>query len=464
MAWNTDDKPNDIVSLTRDLCKYPAAVVSDSSSDFFARIQKELPFQLHRYASGITFNGWAVPQNWKIKKATISKNGKTIFDGMCHPLAVGYYSKSFRGSLNWEDLKPHLVTHPKLPDAHVFHCEWQYRPWQADWAFCIPRRIFETLGPGKYDVDLQTTYQPGEMLVGEYDLPGKSEKTIVFNAHTCHPHMANDGFVGVATLIRLVQWLAGRDHFYTYRLVFGPEHLGTVFYLRNLPEEELNRLVCGAFVEMTGTGGPIKLASTFLGEQPIDRALRHAARHHSASYVEVPWRCGAGNDETVWEAPGYEVPFVEATRCIDQFDPFPEYHTHLDTPDSLYVPHVDEFFLVLQKAVEILECNASMHRRFDGLLCLSNPQYDLYLERPDPAVVKDLEADSEKWGHLLDSLFRYFDGSVTLLDVAETHDLPFDRLHAYLKRFAAKSLIDFERSVIPRHRFSRIGKRDQSAA
>ena len=33
------------------------------------------------------------------------------------------------------------------------------------------------------------------------------------------------------------------------------------------------------------------------------------------------WREGAGNDETVWESPGFEIPFVELTRC-GTFKPF----------------------------------------------------------------------------------------------------------------------------------------------
>jgi hypothetical protein len=49
--------------------------------------------------------------------------------------------------------------------------------------------------------------------------------------------------------------------------------------------------------------------------------------------------------------------------------------------------------------------------------------------------------DAEKWGHLLDCLFRYMDGTLTILEVAERHDLPFERLHSYLKRFEEKGLV-----------------------
>lgn len=79
------------------------------------------------------------------------------------------------------------------------------------------------------------------MLVGEVIHPGSSERCVVFNAHTCHPHQANDAMVGVATLTRLFQWLKGRKTRYTYKLILAPEHLGTVFYLRDRSVEEVEQ-------------------------------------------------------------------------------------------------------------------------------------------------------------------------------------------------------------------------------
>ena len=65
-------------------------------------------------------------------------------------------------------------------------------------------------------------------------------------------------------------------------------------------------------------------------------------------------------------------------------------------------------------------------------------------------MVKNFEADAEKWGHLLDCLFRYFDGRTTILEIAERHDLPFDRLRRYIGRFEAKGLVQLERAEISR--------------
>jgi aminopeptidase-like protein len=75
------------------------------------------------------------------------------------------------------------------------------------------------------------------------------------------------------------------------------------------------------------------------------------------------------------------------------------------------------------------------------LPCLSNPRYGLYQERPDPAVVKDLALDSEKWGYLGDCLLRYFDGKTTALDIADKHELPFAAVRSRIQQFADAGLI-----------------------
>jgi aminopeptidase-like protein len=440
----------DLIDLTKALCAIPTAVVADGNEALFARLAEELPLEIFRFRSGDSHNGWVVPENCRVKRAQIFRDGVKMFDGLGQALAVGYYSKSFSGELDWDELKEKLVTNPALPDATMFHCMWQYRPWDADWRLCIPHNIYQSLGPGRYRVELETERDPSEMIVAHSHKQGRSEKTVVFNSHTCHPHMANDGFAGVAVFVRLMQWLALQDTFYSYRFVTGPEHIGTVFYLRDLPREDVDRLVCGMFQEMPGTQGAIKATSTFLGGQKLDLAFANALMHHARKHEIVPWRRGAGNDETVWEAPGYEVPFVEVTRCEDQFAPFREYHSSLDTPELLDEAQMEEMLLVLKKVVQSLEDDAVIHRHFDGLICLSNPQYELYMERPDPSVVKDLDVDAEKWGHLLDCLFRYFDGRTTILEIAQKHDLPFDRLHRYLRRFEEKGLISLQRSEIER--------------
>ena len=81
-------------------------------------------------------------------------------------------------------------------------------------------------------------------------------------------------------------------------------------------------MVCGIFEEMPGNNANAKVTKTFNGDHIIDEAFKNIFRTKYKKSEIVEWRKGAGNDETVWESPGYEIPFVELTRCENQFEPF----------------------------------------------------------------------------------------------------------------------------------------------
>ena len=91
-----------------------------------------------------------------MQRATFARDGTVVFDGLAHTLGVARYSRSFTGELDWDELAPHLVTNPDLPDAYMFHCMWQYRPWDADWALSVPHRRRDA-GAGRYGVELETS-------------------------------------------------------------------------------------------------------------------------------------------------------------------------------------------------------------------------------------------------------------------------------------------------------------------
>lgn len=435
--------------LIRELCEPRTAVVARGNESVFEVINREIPLELMRVPSGSEQNGWVIPNDWEVIQCRISRDGCVVYDGAGDSLAVGYLSKSFQGSLSWDDLKPHLVTNPLLPEATMFHCQWQYRPWDADWMISMPYEVYQQLGPGNYQIDLVTKESPGEMLLGVADHEGESTKTIIFNSNNCHPHMANDGFAGTAVLIRLMQWLRQRDTHYSYRLLIAPEHLGSVFYIDTLLQREKALIVACIFEEMPGTQGPLKATETFLGTSDLDEAFKNVLMHSGFPHEIAPWRQGAGNDETVWEAPGNEIPCVEVTRCEAMFNPYPEYHSSADSWDLMDPARLDEMLEVLKNVIVVIEENVRIFRLFNGLPCLSNPKFNLYFERPDPTVNKQLTDDSEVWGSLLDSLLRYFDGQWSVLDIAQKHSLPFKELRDYIQRFADAGLVRLERVELP---------------
>ena len=175
-----------------------------------------------------------IPDDWTVEKALIKQDGRTLFDGTVHPLAVVQNSPSMRGTFSKAELDQHIFTRPAVPEAYAFHFLNTYRSWNRTWGFCVPHRIWQTWGPGDYEVELVTTDRPGTMIVGEAHVAGQSEETIVFNAHTCHPCQFNDDLAGVAVILELFRWLKEQPRRFSYRAVLGPEHFGTVFYLDSL--------------------------------------------------------------------------------------------------------------------------------------------------------------------------------------------------------------------------------------
>ena len=423
--------------LFEKLLKLPLGVTQPANADAFRLLSSIHPIELKTYESGQEHNGWVIPHERHVHKALIRRNKKIIFDGTVHPMAVAGYSTSFQGTLTKKELNDHVFFNKNFPDAFVFHCMYNYRPWEQHWGFCIPLNEYETWDDGPFEVELITEFKQGDMLVGECNVIGQSSDTIVFNAHTCHPCQANDDMAGVLAILELFRWLATKQRRYSYRAVLAPEHIGTVFYIAGLTDEELQKLKLGCFVEMVGTNTPLALQRSFHGNSVIDAAAEQALKEFEPDLTVGAFRTIVGNDETVWEAPGIEIPMISISRW-----PYPQYHTSHDNLDIMVESRLDETVTALKNMVLALENDATMQRRFKGLVALSNPKYDLYWERPDPVVDKALSEADLRFGRMQDYLPRYFDGQHRILDVAQQFGVPFLALHKYLKAFEEKRLID----------------------
>jgi aminopeptidase-like protein len=351
------------------------------------------------------------------------------------------YSDSFSGEVSRDDLRHHIFTHRDRPDDLVYHCDLYYKLGERDWGFSLPLRLADSLESGTYEVDLKTRFEPGTTKVLEYHLAGESDQTIVINAHNCHTAQANDDLSGVVAGVEIMRRLSARtDRRYSYRLIVAPEHYGTVFYLASLDQSDVQRLKSGMFLEGVGNNNRLALQSSFNGNAEIDRAADLVLRHIEPGYERTEMRGIMGNDETVWEAPGYEIPTISLTRF-----PYPEYHSSADTPEIVTEQALSGTVDAILQIFDVLEKNIVMHRKFTGLVALSNPKYDLYISPgTDPSAPSQPEPDRASWNRLMDRLPRYFDGETTVLDVAEEFDLPFGSVREYVGKFHEKGLIEIE--------------------
>lgn len=426
-------------NLLYKICQLRLAPVSEDTDKAVEILSKELPFTIHEYKSGAEHNGWTVPMKWKPVKAGIWKGGKVIYDGMKHPLGVAGYSTSFKGTVSRDELKKHLFYHPNLPDALVYHCDYYYKPWLKDWGLCVPYNLYDNLEEGNYEVDVQTVFEDGTMKVLDYLLEGDREETIILNAHNCHAAQANDDISGIVVAIEIIKRLKAREkRRYSYRVVIAPEHLGTVFYLANLPADEMKTFKYAMFLEMLGNENRLALQESFTGDSLIDRGAHHYLRHKLPDYHSDKFRKIVGNDETVWEAPGYEIPCISLSRW-----PYQEYHSDMDNEYIISDKRLNEAAEAVLGIVDILETDTEMKRDFIGLVALSNPKYNLYISTSDPSIRNTVPDEQKRWNHLMNCLTRYFDGRTTILDVAIRHDLDYSRLYKYIEQYKNKGLISF---------------------
>jgi len=428
---------SNMMDLLRELYPFRMAPVSNGSDQMVQRLQKELPFTIHEYASGSEHNGWVVPKKWEVQKAEIRRDGAVLYDGLAHPLGVIGSSESFTGRLHREQLREHLFFHPELSDALVYHCDLYYKVGRKDWGFSVPRTFYEGLPTGEYEVELKTVHEDGMMKVADFFLKGQSDQTILLNAHNCHPACANDDIAGVVVGVEVMRRLKRKANRYSYRLIVAPEHLGTVFYLGRLSDEIAETFRYCLFLEMLGNDNRLAFQESFTGRSLLDRATYQYLRSHRPDFFSDGFRKIVGNDESVWEAPGFEIPTISLSRF-----PYPEYHSSDDTDEIIAPEKLEDAAQAVLGILRILETNCSMRRKFKGLVALSNPKYDLYKEWADPSIRPTISETQKKWHHLMDGLPRYFDGKTTVLDVAEMYELPYDEVYEYIVEFQKKGLVE----------------------
>ena len=332
------------LSLIRKLYTFDYALNGIGNNKSINILKKELNFKIHNFKEGAEINGWKIPKCYKVKRAIIKFNNEIILDNTNEPLGLILNTKSFKGIMTLNSLKKHLFFHERDKNAIPFHCTKQYNFNTIEWGFCITKKFFDNLKVGKYEVEINIEYKRSSMKVFDYKLQGKSKKTIVLQAHNCHPYQANDDLSGIAVGIRLIQYLKKYyKNYYTIRLIISPEITGTVFWLNKIKKSKQD-IIATIILPACGNASSLKLQESFIGNTFIDKTAHRIFKEKYKKYKYDKFRRIYGNDETVFEAPGYEIPSISLTR-----HPYKEYHTNKDTPEIISIKHINDTFDTTKK-------------------------------------------------------------------------------------------------------------------
>jgi aminopeptidase-like protein len=423
-----------MMQILSDLTPLDRAVCSRGYDRAVEYLCGELPFRVISIPSSFQHNGWVIPPSWDVEEARIIKDGQTVYNGADHPLGVIALSSSFSGKLDLETLKSHLHYDHRDPDSIPFHYRQQFRSWNRDWGFCLPKRVFDQLVPGEYEVVIRTLESPGAMKILECKHQGSLDFTIVLGGNLDHAGVANDGLAGCVAGMEVLRRLQGRKTKFTYSLILSPGIIGSELYLAGLSEHERSQLLEGIFLEMLGSATPLAVQDSRRGMVSTLHALRGSLDALGLPYRTGPFESIIVNDEYVWE--NYGVPMLSFSRF-----PYPEYHSSRDNMEIIHEESLNEAVEALIGTVERLEASPIVLKKFVGNICLSNPQYDLYVDYGQIALGESASERRRSMRHLMDFV-PALDRPVSVKALADHIGLEEGEALEYLGRWAEKGLID----------------------
>lgn len=373
----------------------------------FEILQEIIPLELYEVPSGTKVFDWEIPLEWNIEDAWLEcPDGAIICKFKDNNLHVVNYSTPVDAEFSWEQIEPHLYTVPALPDAIPYITSY----YKDHWGFCLSENAKNALPKqGKYKAVIKSEKKPGSLTYGEYVLPGKSEKEILFSSYLCHPSMAVNELSGPLVLALLYEQIAKiPERRYTYRFVIAPETIGVIAYLSRIGQTLIKNLEAGYVITCVGHEGKFTYKRSRQGNSMADRIAEHILHYENVEKEIIDFAVG-GSDERQYCAPGFNFPVGSLMRTM--YKKYPEYHTSFDNESILSYKAMEETVEMYLRFVRAVEIN----KKYMGTV--------LYCE---PCLGKrNLYSSSGSWQqdntnrNLILHFLAYADGETALIDVAE---------------------------------------------
>ncbi|GAA0361377.1 DUF4910 domain-containing protein [Microbispora corallina] len=399
---------SDMHALVRRLYPLCRSITGDGVRRTLEIVSESIPLEISEVPTGTQVLDWTIPKEWNIRDAYIKDaSGARVVDFAVSNLHVVGYSVPVSATMTLDELRPRLHTLPDQPDLVPYRTSY----YAETWGFCLSENTLAGMGPGPYEVRVDSTLADGHLTYGEHVIPGGEEEVLV-SCHVCHPSLANDNLAGVAVAVRLAQWLAGRkERRYTYRFVFAPGTIGAITWLaRN--RDRVDRVRHGVVLACAGDRGALTYKRSRRGDTEIDRVFAHVLRDREHTLLDFsPY----GYDERQYCSPGFDLAVGSLTRT--PYGGYPEYHTSADDPDFVSPEAMEDTLDVCRQAVEILERN----RAYVNLSPYGEPQ----LGRRGLYGSLGGRSDTKQAQMAMLWVLNLSDGLHTLLDISERSTLPF---------------------------------------
>jgi aminopeptidase-like protein len=348
---NEADTGKEMYRLVEELYPICRSITGNGVRQTLERIDRIIPLEIHEVPSGTQVFDWTVPREWNIDEAFIEdSNGTRLIDFRDHSLHVVSYSVPIDRLCDWDELEQHLHTIPEHPDWIPYRTSY----YKDNWGFCLAHRDLGRFKAGPFRVVIRSSLTEGSLTYGEAVIPGATEQEVLFFNHVCHPSLCNDNLSGNAVMAELARRLRERQSKFTYRFVWAPGTIGSITWL-SCNEERLQRVRAGLVGVLLGDAGPFHYKRTRSGTAEIDRVVEFVLRELQPGAKLLDFS-PYGYDERQFGSPGIALPVGRLTRSPN--GSYEEYHSSADNLDFVRPEYLAESLQVLERIVEVLECNA----------------------------------------------------------------------------------------------------------
>ena len=416
-----------MMNLARELWPINRSLSGQGVRESLSVIASELPSlsQLSVESGGQAFD-WIVPEEWSVLSATLTApDGKVICDYSKNNLSLLGYSSPIDAELQLEELQQHLFCLPSQPEATPYVTSY----YEANWGFCLPHKLRETLPSGTYKVKIDTKLFAGKLDYAELLIKGKTKREVFFSTYICHPSMANNELSGPVLAVALARYLQSISTHYSYRFVFIPETIGSLAYMSKNLEAMKKDVVAGFVLTCVGDERAYSYIPSRSGKEVSDKIALKSMEDLGLNFLKYSWG-DRGSDERQYCSPGADLPICSVMRS--KYGEYPEYHTSLDRLDTVMTESgLQESYELYKKIISTIE-----DMRFPLALQVGEPQLGKRGLYPNTSV-KDSYAQVTSMVNVLSQC----DGKQSVLEIAATCGIPINLATKIIEQLRKENLV-----------------------
>lgn len=369
---------------------------------------KEIP-------SGTKCFDWIVPPEWIIREAWVKDSkGNIIVDFSENNLHLIGYSTPINKKINLEELKSITKTLPDQPKLIPYVTSY----YNERYGFCMSQNQLDSLKEDTYHIYIDSELNKnGSMTIGEAVLEGETKKEILLSTYICHPSMANNELSGPLVTSFIYNELSKqKSRKYTYRFLFIPETIGSVYYLSKNGENLKKNLDAGFVVTCIGDNAPFTYKRSRQGNSLPDRATELVLKQSEDDYKIIDF-FPMGSDERQYCSPAFNLSVGSLMRTM--YGVYKEYHTSGDNKKFISFEAIENSVKKYLDVFKVIEYN----NRYINTMPYCEPQLGkrgLYPTMGEKGIKKIIEGTM--W------LLNQSDGNNDLIDIANKSNVNYNVL------------------------------------